>query len=368
MRINPLIQPYTRAPERDSMPDPRELHGVERVYKMSSNENPLAPSPQVIEAIKREASKLNNYPAWSDIGLREAIADVIGRGITPAHIYSGCSGFEALELLARAFLQPGDELIWSTPTFSGAYGKVTLPLGASAVDVPLEADTFRYRPDAVLDAITERTRLVFVCNPNNPTGNVIPADAFDRLMRGIPEHVVVVADEVYHHFVDDPSFPDSLGYVLDGRNIVIVHSFSKAYAMAGMRLGYGIAKPEIADYIAGLHRGFHQNRIALAAGIAACGDQAHLRRSVKLLQGEAKWLYEQFDRLDIRYWKTATNFILFETKMLADELNQRMFERGFLLRPQTRIGLPYAMRVSVGARDMNAAFVAALEQVIGIAS
>lgn len=365
LRFNPHIQPFTRTGERDASTDIRQQYGVERVYNMANNENPLGPSPRVIEAIAHAAPELNAYPAWSDIGLRRAIVDCLGRGLTAEHIYSGCSGFEALELIARAFLRSGDELILSSPTFSGAYQKVALPLGARAVDVPLEAETYRYRPEAVLAAVTDKTRLIMVCNPNNPTGTVISAEAMDELMRGLPEHVLVVADEVYHHFVADAAYPDSLQYVLDGANLIIVHSFSKAYALAGMRLGYGIAKPAIADYIAGLQRGFHQNKIALAAGIAACNDQAHLLRAVEFLRGEARWLCEQLDHLDIRYWKPAANFVMFETKMPADDLNQMLLERGFLLRPQTRIGLPYCLRVSLGTRAMNLAFVEALAQCLG---
>ncbi|MCY4464966.1 MAG: histidinol-phosphate transaminase [Chloroflexi bacterium] len=365
LQLNPHIQPFTRTGERDTMPDIQQQSGVERVYNMANNENPLGPSPRVIAAIANAAPELNAYPAWSDIGLRRAIVDALGRGLTAKHIYTGCSGFEALELIARSFLRSGDELILSSPTFRGAYEKVALPLGARVIDVPLEAETFRYRPQAVLAAITEKTRLIMVCNPNNPTGTVITADAMDELMSGLPEHVLVVADEVYHHFVSDVAYPDSLQYVLDGANLVIVHSFSKAYAMAGLRLGYGIAKPAIADYIAGLHRGFHQNKCALAAGIAACEDQAHLLRAVAFLQGEARWLCEQLDQLDIRYWKPAANFLMFETNMPADELNKKMLERGFFLRPQTRIGLPYCMRVSLGTRAMNLAFVEALAQCLG---
>ena len=167
-------------------------------------------------------------------------------------------------------------------------------------------------------------------------------------MRGLPEHVIVVADEVYHHFVESPDYPDSLSYVLAKKNIVIVHSFSKAYGMAGLRLGYGIARPALANYIAGLLRGFHQNKLALAAGIAACQDQDHVRRCVDFLRGEVRWLCDQFDRLDIKYWKPSTNFILFETAMPADELNQKLHERGFLMRAQTGNNLPYAIRVSAG--------------------
>ncbi|MCY4145963.1 MAG: histidinol-phosphate transaminase [Chloroflexi bacterium] len=363
--INPHIQPFARAGERDAMPAIRQQYGVERVYAMANNENPLGPSPRVVEAVAQAATELNAYPAWSDIGLRRAIADCVGRGLTAEHIYTGCSGYEALEMIARAFLGAGDELILSSPTFSGAYQKVALPLGARVIDVPLEAETYRYRPKAVLAAVTKKTRLIMVCNPNNPTGTIITAETMDELMRGLPEHVLVVADEVYHHFVADAAYPDSLQYALDGANLVIVHSFSKAYALAGLRLGYGIAKPAIANYIAGLQRGFHQNRLALAAGIAACQDQAHLLRAVEFLRGEARWICEQLDQLDVRYWPPAANFIMFETKIPADDLNQMMRERGFLLRPQTRIGLPYCMRVSLGTRAMNRAFVEALAQRLG---
>ena len=225
-------------------------------------------------------------------------------------------------------------------------------------------ETFAYRADAVLEAVTERTKMIMLCNPNNPTGTVISADAMAELMRGLPDHVLVVADEVYHHFVDDAEYPDSLQYVLDGKNIVIVHSFSKAYGLAGLRLGYGIAKPEIANYIAGLHRGFHQNKLALAAGIAACADQAHVQLVIEYLRAEARWVCAHFDRLDIKYWKPAANFILFETRLPADDLQHLLLERGFRLRGQSRNGMPFGMRVSLGTREANAAFIAALEDII----
>ena len=271
-------------------------------------------------------------------------------------------------MIARAFLSPGDEVILSPPTFSGAYRKVIEPLGARVIDVPLAPENFRYRPDAVLRAVNESTKLIMLCNPNNPTGTITPADAMAELMGGLPDHVIVVADEVYHHFVDAPDYPDSIQYALEEKNIVIVHSFSKAYGLAGMRLGYGIARPEIANYIAGLHRGFHQNKLALAAGIAACQDQAHVRRCVDFLRGEVAWLCRQFDRLDVKYWKPATNFILFETRLEAEDLNQQLLERGFLLRTQTRNNMPYCLRVSASTREDNQAFIHALEEILSAAA
>jgi len=365
LHLNPNITPYTRQQSRVTPDDIREQYGLDKVYQLSQNENPLGPSPKVVEAISAVAPTLSYYPDYSDIELRQAIVDALGRdGITPDHIYTGCSGFESLELMARGFLQAGDEVLVSSPTFTGAYKKIAEPLGATVVDVPLVPDTWEYRVDDVLNAITDKTKLLMVCNPNNPTGTVMPQDKMDALMAGVPEHVLVVSDEVYWHFVDDETFPDSLQYVLDGKNIVLIHSFSKAYGMAGMRLGYGVAKPEIADYIAGLHRGFHQNKIAMAAGVAACKDQDYLQQSVEFLRNEQQWVTDQFDRLDIKYWKPSANFILFETKLTAEDLTQRMRERGILLRPQTRNNMEYGMRVSLGTREANQAFITALEEIL----
>lgn len=368
LQFNANIEPFVRKDDRASLEEIQRMHGLERIYKLQNNENPLGPSPRVVEAINAIAPTLSYYPEFSDIKLRRAIVDVLGSQLTPEHIFTGCSGFEVLELISRAFLSSGDEVILCSPTFTGAYSRVILPLGATVVDVPLVPETFEYRVDAVLGAITDKTKLIMICNPNNPTGTVIPAGKIDTLMSGVPDHVLVVADEVYHHFVDDPAFPDSMKYVRQGKNIAIAHSFSKAYGLAGMRLGYGIARPQIANYIAGMHRGFHQNKLALAAGIAACKDQAHLRHVVETMRAEAAWVCAQFDRLDIRYWRPAANFILFETKMLAEALEQRLLERGFLLRGQTRNNMPYRMRISLSIREDNQAFIKALEDILGESS
>lgn len=364
LRFNPSISAFARRDQSESEEDRLQAQQQAPAHRLQNNENPLGPSPRTVEAIRAAAPTLGVYPSYSDIELRREIVAVLGRGLTPEHIFTGCSGFEALELIARATLGPGDEVILSSPTFTGAYRKVTEPLGAAVIDVPLEPRTFRYRPEAVLNAVSKRTKLVMLCNPNNPTGTVISAAAVETLMSDLPEHVLLVADEVYHHFVDDDDYPDSLHYVLEKRNIVIVHSFSKVYGLAGLRLGYGIARPEIANIIAGLHRGFHQNKLALAAGIAACRDQAHVRRVVDYLRGEARWVCGEFDRLDIHYWKPAANFILFETQIPADELQAQLQKRGLLLRGQSRNGMPHAMRVSLGTRDANQAFIAALEDIL----
>ena len=186
---------------------------------MGNNENPLGPSPGVVDAIKSVAPTLSYYPDYSDIALRQAICEVLGRGLGPEQIFTGCSGFETLELIARAYLAPGDEVILSPPTFSGAYRKVAEPLGAKVIDAPLAPDTFQYQPKSVLGAVNDATKMIMFCNPNNPTGTITTAATMDELMRDLPDHVLVVVDEVYHHFVESADFPDSIQYVLDRRNI-----------------------------------------------------------------------------------------------------------------------------------------------------
>ena len=290
----PLPQ-LPRGKTRNEPDDLRREYGVQDVYRMANNESVLGPSPAVVAAIAAEASKLGDYPTFGDERVRSALADVWGRGLTPEHFYTSCSGFEALELAARAFFVPGDEVIISNPTFMAAYGKVAKLQHAKLVDVPLLLPNFDLYVDGVLAAITERTKAIVLCNPNNPTGTVTPAETMQRLMDGLPENVLVISDEVYFHFVQDPAYPDSVRYVLENRPIILIHSFSKAYGMAGLRMGYAIAPPHIANYVAGLHRGFHQNRIAQVAAIAAIGDQAHLQANVKAALDGKAYLMAAFD-------------------------------------------------------------------------
>lgn len=364
LQFDPQIQAYDRQPYRPSLEDLQKKLGLDVIYQLSQNENPLGPSPKVLEAIEDVSKSLSYYPNFSDFELRDALVDVIGRGITPDHIYTGCSGYESLEMICRGFLRSDDEVIVSSPTFTGAYGKISSLLGAKMVDVPLYPETFVYDVDGVLAAITDKTKMIMLCNPNNPTGTLMTAAQMDKLMSQVPEHVLVVSDEVYHHFVEDADYPDSLQYVIAEKNIVLVHSFSKAYGLAGLRLGYGIARPEIANYLSGLHRGFHQNKVTLAAGIAATKDQDYLKEVVAFIKQERNWLLQELDRLDIRYWKPAANYILMETPLPAEDLANKLKQRGIIIRPQDNAGFPCGIRLSIGTHEANMAFIHALEEIL----
>ena len=355
---------YERQVPRVTNEDVKRKYGVDKVYRLSQNENPLGTSPKVIEAIHQATQTLSAYPNYSDIEFRTAIAEMTGRGITTNHIYTGMSGYEALEILTRGYVKEGDEVIVSTPTFISAYKKTSTLQGATVVDVPLNPETFAYNVEGVLEAITPKTKLILLCNPNNPTGTIVTDQQLRTLMTNVPEHVLVVSDEVYHHYVDRADYPDSLQYVLDGKNLVLLYSFSKAYGLAGLRLGYGIARPDIADYLASFHRGFHHSSLTLAGGIAAVKDQEFVQKVVEFTKNEMRWLLSEFDSLGVEYWQPSANFVLFKSPYETREMTEKFMQVGILVRPQHKSGLHDCVRVSIGTHEANQLFIQRLKEIL----
>ena len=355
------IKNFPRMKTRVDIDAIRMETGVDEVYRMGYNESPLGPSPKVVAAIRMAAAGIGFYPPMGDERLRQALADVHGQGLTADHFFTSCSGYEAIELVARAYFRPGDEMIICQPTF-GVYIKVAALEHAKTIDVPLKVPEFVPDVDAILAAINEKTRAILLCNPNNPTGTVMPAADFDRLMENLPDHVMVIADDVYCHFVTDPNYPDSIKHVLAGKNIVRIQTFSKAYGMAGLRMGYGIAPPEIADSIAGIQRGFHQNRINMAAGVAALMDQDHLKANVKAALDGKEYIYGELDRLDVDYIRSETNFLIVKLGRPVDTLVSFLYSKGVLVKEQALPGIPHGLRVSTTVQAGNEAFVAGLEE------
>ncbi len=360
--LSPYLQDYKRHAPRHFPAPPAGTP----IYRLSQNENPFGPSPKVIAAIQEAASGLAYYPDFSDLRLRDAIAATVDDDVVTAdYIYTGCSGYEALEMLTRATLKPGDACIVSSPSFTAAYNKMAGLQGATVCDVPLLPDTFAYDVDGVLAAITDKTRLIFLCNPNNPTGTTITQAEMDTLMAHVPPHVLVVADEVYHHFVQTDDYPDSLRYIHAGKNIVIVHSFSKGYGLAGLRLGYGITRPEIADQLGAMHRGFHNNTLNFIAGIAACEDQAYLWACVDALNTEKDWVMAQLDAIPtMRYWQSQTNFLLVQTPLTSAALTAELAVRGVQVREQHSPVLSHAVRISMGTREANTQLIQELRDIL----
>ena len=332
-------------------------------YRLHYNENPLGPSPLVMDRIRAHLAGLSLYPPRDDDALRNRLAAFYGRGVTPDHLFTTYSGSEALDLIARVFLAPGDEVIVCGPTFH-VYERTAAWQGAKVIDVPLDGEDFSVRTDAVLEAVTVRTRLVYLGNPNNPTGSIVNRENMDRLHEGLPGGVTLVSDEVYHQFVTHPDYPDSPADAVAGRNVIVLHSFSKVYGLAGLRVGVVISRPDIVERLAGLRRTFHLGSLEMEAAAAAIDDQDHVAQSVALAEQGKKTLYAAFDRLGVACWPSEGNFVLFRTPVPADELTARMADRGILVGSGNRFGLTHSIRVSVGLPEANEAFISALERIL----
>jgi histidinol-phosphate aminotransferase len=324
---------------------------TDSLIDLSTNENPLGPSPRVVEAIERAAKTIHRYPPHDDRMLREALAAHHGQDLTPDHFFAGASGSDVLTLIARTCLAPGDEAIICSPTFV-VYAMTAEFQQARLIDVLLDPATCAHDVDRILASVTPRTRLIYVCNPGNPTGVVMPATDFDRLVERVPAGVLLVADEVYYQYVESDAFPETTRWIHAGRDVVIVHSFSKGYGMAGIRLGYGIARPDLARKL-GRHRLiYHLSSLALHAGAAALGDAEHVARTVTSTREGKAFLYRHLERMAVKHWRSETNFILVMPND-RDRALAALVKHGVLVRPVDGPGRAPCLRISVGLPAAN---------------
>jgi histidinol-phosphate aminotransferase len=332
-------------------------------FKMSSNENPLGPSPKALQAIQQHFGEMSEYQFESDLPLTSKLAAVFGNRLQAAQFFPANGGMELLDLICRAFLEPGDSCILSSPAFMAYHHFVSL-CGANIVDIPLKRESFSLDVDGMLASVDERTRLIFVTNPNNPTGTMTGRADMDRLIGNLPDRVVVVYDEVYHHYADEADYPRALDYIIGGRPVIGIHSFSKAYGLAGLRLGYLFSTMPIADYIRHLRRPFMVNNLSMVAAIAALDDEKHLSATLTNNCREKHRLYQAFDKLEIKYWRSQTNFILFRPGMDPKAFVDQMLASGIMVRNADVMAAPGCVRVSIGTAAMNQAFIAATEHVL----
>jgi histidinol-phosphate aminotransferase len=333
----------------------REL-GISGSVKLASNESPIGPSRRAVEAIFAAAEDLNRYPDDTCFALRSALATHLGVAPEMLSFAGGSDGI--LDLLAKCFLAPGAEALFPWPSFA-MYPIMARGAGATPVQVPLDRE---YRADvgALLSAVTPRTRLLVLANPNNPTGTSIAAADFLRLVRELPEHVVLVADEAYVGFVRRSDFPDSLAALRERKTLVVLRTFSKAHALAGLRVGYAIADPELVSYLERARHPFIVNSLAQVAAVAALADRAHTARIAKLTHEGLEQLETGLRALGLRVAQSDANFLLVEVGPDADGIQERLLRHGVITRPLGGFGLKTHLRVSVGTRDENERFLASL--------
>lgn len=338
----------------------RREHGLKNVIKLASNENSLGPSPKALAAIKERLSDLNLYPDVKSHNLLKALAEHLG--IRPEQLTVGNGADGLIMQTCLAYLDEQSEVIVSQSSFP-VYDIYTHVMRAVLVKIPLR--NFQLDLEAMLRAISDKTKLIFVCNPNNPTGTIVTAVEVEAFMDKAPKHVLIIYDEAYYEFVDSPDYPDSLRYIRDGHtNTMIMRTFSKIYGLAGIRLGYAIAEPKILAPLNRVKEPFSVNLLAQAAGVAALEDQAFLEKTVTTNHAGRIYLYGEFERLRLPYVRSHTNFILVKIGPQATAVQEMLLDKGVIVRPCAGYDLPLFLRVTVGSKTQNVRFIEALESTL----
>ena len=317
----------------------------EEIIKLASNENPLGPSPKALDAMRRTLERAHFYPDGGGYELRGAIAERLG--VARENIVLGNGSNEIIEFIGHAFFRPGDEVVVARHSFA-VYHLMAQLFGASTIEVP-DPD-FTADLDAMLAAITPKTRTVFIANPNNPTGTMVRQEAIDRFMAKVPDHVLVVFDEAYHEFLD--AAPDVLPYVHAGKNVVVMRTFSKIMGLANLRIGYGITTPELAAVLQRTRQPFNANGIAQAGALAGLLDQEHMDKTRELTHEGRAYLEREFTTIGLEYVPSVANFVLVKVGD-GKAIFEAMLRKGIILRAMGSYGLPEWVRISVGTMEQN---------------
>jgi histidinol-phosphate aminotransferase len=326
------------------------------IIKLASNENPLGPSPKAMEAMREALETGHLYPDGGGFCLCNAVASKLG--LAPENVILGNGSNEVLEFLGHAFLNPGDDVVTSQYAFI-VYKLVATSFGARAIEVPCA--NYRQDIDGMLAAVTPKTRLMFVPNPNNPTGTLLSQGEIDRLMSHISENVIVVFDEAYFEFLDRP--PDTLRFVREGRNIVVLRTFSKIHGLAGLRIGYAVGPADLVQVLHKTRQPFNVNSIAQAGALAALEDDEHLRETKRVVDEGRTYLHEQFMNMQIPFVPGTANFVMVRVGD-GHAIFNKLLKQGVIVRPLKGYNLPEWVRISVGTMEENKSLVAALKKAI----
>lgn len=336
----------------------REL-GIEKSFKLASNESPLPPSPRAISAMMEALGEVNRYPDGSCYYLKERLAELLGVAFGNLVLVNGSN--ELIQLLAAILLAPGDEVVMSEPTFLMYSIAVR---GQSGVPVKVPQRENRHDLEGLLAALSDRTRAVFIDNPLNPTGQIISGDELSGFVARLPEDVVLLLDEAYGDFVEREDFVSGLELFRDHPNVVVGRTFSKAYGLAGLRVAYGVASEEMISYLDRVRQPFNVNTLAQKAALAALGDQEYLENTLALISREKGRLYSEIERLGLDYIPSETNFFLIDLKREADPVFDALLYKGVIVRSMKSYGLPDYIRITVGTEEENSSFIAALAEVL----
>jgi histidinol-phosphate aminotransferase len=336
----------------------REL-GIRHSIKLASNENPLGPSPLALHAMQLALGKLNRYPDDTGLALAARIAEKLK--VRPENIVLGNGSDDVISMLAKALLQPKDEVIIPHPSFLW-YEIAVRSSGALPAAVPLKSYTIDLK--GILDRITPKTRMIFLNNPHNPTGSAVARDALEEFLRAVPAEIVLVIDEAYIEFVKRPDFPNSIDYLNSDKAVVGLRTFSKAYGLAGIRVGYGVMPSLLAGLLNRIRQPFNVNSLAQTAALAALEDEGFLAQTVKLVHEELDFMYAALDKRGIDYLRSQANFFLINVGQNANDVFNDLLKKGVIVRSMASYGYPEHIRVNIGLHAENMRFIDALEKTL----
>ncbi len=347
------IEPYVPGKPIEELE--REL-GIEGSVKLASNENPLGPSKNAIKALDMKVlGALNRYPDGGAYYLTRSLADRMN--VKEDEIILGNGSNELIDIAVKTFMRPGDEAVMAWPSFV-VYPMSVQAQGCSAVKLPLV--DFRHDLAVMAEAIKEKTRIVFIANPNNPTGTINTREEFDRFMGRVPDGVLVVVDEAYFEYVSNTDYADSMKYLRAGRDILILRTFSKIYGLAGLRIGYGITRADIAAEMNKIREPFNTNSLAQAAALAALSDEEHVKLSIAANEEGKRYLYRELESLGVRYVPTEANFVFMFPGLPAPEVYGSLLKRGVIVRPMGE----ESIRVTIGLPEENRRFIEGMKEIL----
>ena len=335
----------------------REL-GLKDVIKLASNENPLGVSPKALAAIKEQAGKLNRYPEGTCFKLRQRLSKKLN--ITAGNLLFGNGSDEIIDIIIKTFCRPDEEIITADKTFL-EYKIIALQNSRLVRTVALK--NLRYDLKEIKRNINTKTKIVFIANPNNPTGTYVKESEIEEFLSGLPQDIIVVLDEAYFEFVEAPDYPVSIDLLKKSPNIIILRTFSKIYGLAGLRIGYAVADKEIIRYLERARQPFNVNSLAQAAAFAALNDTDFITKTIKSTKEGKKYIYEELTKLNIEYIPSETNFVLINLKKDGRDVFQKMLKKGIIIRELKQYNLDNFIRVTIGTMPENRKFIKALRKI-----
>ncbi len=351
------ISPYVPGKPIDDVK--REL-GLERVIKLASNENPLGCSPMAKKAVTDMLENPALYPDGNCTELRNELSQVFG--LKPQQFVFGAGSNEIISFIAQVFINPGDESIMPVPSFLW-YEIAVRTMDGVVVEVPLK--NHRHDLDAMKASITDKTKVIWLCNPNNPTGTLFTQEELLNFLKDVPKNIIVVLDEAYYEFVTDSAYPQSVPLLESYPNLIILRTFSKVYGLASLRVGYGMTSIEIAGYLNRVRPPFNINTLAQAAALASIRDSEFKQRSHESNRAGKEYLYEQFTQMGLEYIPTETNFMMVNVRTDGMEVFRKLLQKGVIIRFDPGFGMPEWIRVTIGTQEENEIFIDALKAVLG---